>query len=63
MKQAIDEEFILDVLHNYTTYTSYYKIIKNRFQTIVIMTSRVPKENLSVTSKITSTLLPEKLKS
>lgn len=28
MKQAIDEEFILDVLHNYTTYTSYYKIIK-----------------------------------
>ena len=28
MKQAIEEEFILDVLQNYTTYTSYYKIIK-----------------------------------
>ena len=28
MKQAIEEEFILDVLKNYTTYSSYYKIIK-----------------------------------
>lgn len=28
MKQAIDEEFILDVLKNYTTYNSYYKLIK-----------------------------------
>ena len=28
MKQAIEEEFILDVLQNYTTYNSYYKIIK-----------------------------------
>ncbi|MDB9484892.1 type I restriction endonuclease [Dolichospermum circinale CS-537/05] len=26
MKQAIEEEFILDVLENYTTYQSYYKI-------------------------------------
>ncbi len=26
MKQAIEEEFILDVLQNYTTYQSYYKI-------------------------------------
>ena len=26
MKQAIEEEFILDVLQNYTTYHSYYKI-------------------------------------
>lgn len=26
MKQAIEEEFILDVLQNYTTYRSYYKI-------------------------------------
>lgn len=26
MKQAIEEEFILDVLKNYTTYQSYYKI-------------------------------------
>ncbi len=28
MKQAIEEEFILDVLQNYTTYTSFYKLIK-----------------------------------
>jgi type I restriction enzyme, R subunit len=29
MKQAIEEEFILDVLKNYTTYSSYYKLIKS----------------------------------
>lgn len=29
MKQAIEEEFILDVLKNYTTYQSYYKLIKS----------------------------------
>jgi type I restriction enzyme R subunit len=28
MKQAIEEEFILDVLQYYTTYNSFYKIIK-----------------------------------
>jgi type I restriction enzyme R subunit len=28
MRQAIDEGFILDVLKNYTTYTTYYKLIK-----------------------------------
>lgn len=28
MKQAIEEEFILDVLKNYTTYSSFYKLIK-----------------------------------
>lgn len=28
MKQAIEEEFILDVLKNYTTYQSYYKLNK-----------------------------------
>ncbi|WP_286019326.1 type I restriction endonuclease subunit R [Candidatus Venteria ishoeyi] len=28
MKQAIEEEFILDVLKNYTTYHSFYKLIK-----------------------------------
>lgn len=28
MKQAIEEEFILDVLLNYTTYNSFYKLIK-----------------------------------
>lgn len=29
MKQAIEEEFILDVLLNYTTYQSFYKLIKS----------------------------------
>jgi type I restriction enzyme R subunit len=28
MKQAIEEEFILDILQNYTTYNSYYKLQK-----------------------------------
>ncbi|MCY2992140.1 MAG: type I restriction endonuclease [Planctomycetota bacterium] len=28
MRQAIEEEFILDVLKNYTTYATYYKLIK-----------------------------------
>jgi type I restriction enzyme R subunit len=29
MKQAIEEEFILDVLKNYTTYDTFYKLIKS----------------------------------
>ncbi len=29
MRQAIDEGFILDVLRNYTTYRSYYRLIKS----------------------------------
>ncbi len=29
MKQAIDEEFIHDVLKNYTTYQSFYKLVKS----------------------------------
>ena len=28
MRQAIEEEFILDVLKNYTTYTTYFKLLK-----------------------------------
>ena len=28
MKQAIEERFILDVLRNYTPYTSYYEVVK-----------------------------------
>ena len=28
MKQAIEEGFIMDVLKHYTTYNSYYKIVK-----------------------------------
>lgn len=29
MRQAIEEEFILDVLKNYTTYATYYKLLKS----------------------------------
>ena len=29
MRQAIDEGFILDVLRNYTTYKTYYRLIKS----------------------------------
>ena len=29
MRQAIEEEFILDVLANYTTYSVYYRLLKN----------------------------------
>ncbi|MEO8146387.1 MAG: type I restriction endonuclease [Bacteroidia bacterium] len=29
MKQAIEEEFILDVLEHYTTYNSFYKLVKS----------------------------------
>ena len=29
MQQAIEEGFILDVLQNYTTYSTYYRLIKN----------------------------------
>ncbi len=29
MKQAIEEGFIMDVLKNYTTYASFYKVVKN----------------------------------
>ena len=29
MRQAIEEEFILDVLRNYTTYETYYKLLKS----------------------------------
>ena len=28
MRQAIEEEFILDVLRNYTTYKTYFNILK-----------------------------------
>jgi len=29
MRQAIEENFIKDVLHNYTTYKAYYKLVKS----------------------------------
>ena len=30
MRQAIEEEFILDVLANYTTYSVYYRLLKTQ---------------------------------
>jgi len=29
MRQAIEEGFILDVLGNYSTYRSYYRLVKS----------------------------------
>jgi type I restriction enzyme R subunit len=29
MRQAIEEEYILDVLKNYTTYKTYYRLANN----------------------------------
>ncbi len=29
MRQAIEERFILDILKNYTTYKTYYKLVKS----------------------------------
>ena len=45
MKQAIEEEFILDVLQNYTTYNFLLQAHQNCFSTTLITTSRVPREN------------------
>lgn len=44
MKQAIEEEFILDVLKNYTTYQSYYKINKAVEENPLFDTSRAQKK-------------------
>ncbi|MDM8536800.1 type I restriction endonuclease [Desulfobacterales bacterium HSG17] len=54
MKQAIEEEFILDVLKNYTTYKSYYKIRKQ---------GRVPNETESDKKEYESKKAYKKLKS
>jgi type I restriction enzyme R subunit len=44
MKQAIEEEFILDVLQNYTTYQSYYKLNKSTEDNPEFDTSRAQKK-------------------
>jgi len=44
MKQAIEEEFILDVLQNYTTYQSYYKLNKAVEENPEFDTSRAQKK-------------------
>lgn len=43
MKQAIDEGFILDVLTNYTTYKSYYELIKSTEENPEYETQRAQK--------------------
>jgi type I restriction enzyme R subunit len=44
MKQAIEEEFILDVLQNYTTYQSFYKLNKATDDNPEFDTSRAQKK-------------------
>jgi len=44
MKQAIEEEFILDVLKNYTTYQSYYKINKESESNPLFETNQAQKK-------------------
>ena len=44
MKQAIEEEFILDVLANYTTYKSYYELEKSIEENPLFSTSRAQKK-------------------
>lgn len=43
MKQAIEEEFILDVLRNYTTYRSYYEIQKSVTDNPLFKTAKAQK--------------------
>lgn len=43
MKQAIEEGFILDVLTNYTTYKSYYELIKSTEENPMYETERAQK--------------------
>lgn len=44
MKQAIEEEFILDVLANYTTYKSYYEIEKSIAENPLFDTAKAQKK-------------------
>ena len=44
MKQAIQEEFILDVLKNYTTYQSYYKLLQTTENNPVFDTVKAKKK-------------------
>ena len=44
MKQAIEEEFILDVLANYTTYRSYYEIEKSIEENPLFDTAKAQKK-------------------
>ena len=44
MKQAIEEEFILDVLANYTTYKSYYELRKSSEENPLFDTAKAQKK-------------------
>jgi type I restriction enzyme R subunit len=43
MRQAIEEGFIMDVLKNYTTYATYYKLVKRARTTPTSSASRRPR--------------------
>lgn len=56
MKQAIEEGFILDVLSNYTTYTSYYEIAKSIEDNPLFDTKKAQKILRSFVEKNPSTI-------
>jgi len=56
MKQAIEEGFILDVLSNYTTYKSYYEIVKSIDDNPYFRTDKAQKRLRSFVEKNPSTI-------
>ena len=56
MKQAIEEGFILDVLSNYTTYKSYYEIVKSIDDNPYFKTDKAQKKLRSFVEKNPSTI-------
>lgn len=56
MKQAIEEGFILDVLSNYTTYKSYYEIVKSIDDNPYFKTDKAQKRLRNFVEKYPSTI-------
>ena len=56
MKQAIEEGFILDVLTNYTTYKSYYEIVKSTEDNPLFDTKKAQKKLRNFVEKNPSTI-------
>ena len=56
MKQAIEEGFILDVLSNYTTYKSYYEIVKSIDDNPYFQTDKAQKRLRGFVEKNPSTI-------
>lgn len=56
MKQAIEEGFILDVLSNYTTYKSYYQIVKSTEDNPLFNTKKAQKKLKSFVEREPSTI-------